>query len=164
MLNTQTIIRKECDMRYLQLILLLLSAVFTQKQIEGKSLGERFRDAKDSVVGYVSRRLAYLGGTTKEDRLARLAFYQQLLESVKKGKYLSKWQLYIKRWYVWIIDGRMPAKDPDGQISDIAFMPYVIKVEELMRGTELTQDEKEFLCRKAMKELERYRKEKGIRA
>ena len=111
----------------------------------------------------VSSWLVFWGGTTKEDQLKRLDYYLRLVESTKGGKYLNKWQLYKKRWYVWIIDGSMPIKNPDGRISDQKFNEYVVKVEELINDRPLTQDEKEFACYDAQQAIERYRREKSIR-
>ena len=153
-------------MRYLQLALLLLSTVVAQQQAQvkqGVTLRDRLSDAKDRAVRRVSSWLVFWGGTTKEDQLKRLDYYLRLRESTQNGKYLNKWQLYKKRWYVWIIDGSMPIKNPDGRISDQKFNEYVVKVEELIQGRSLTQDEKEFACYQAQQELVQYRREKGIR-
>jgi hypothetical protein len=153
-------------MRYLQLALLLLSTVVAEQQAqakEGVTLRDRLGDAKERVVRRVSSWLVFWGGTTKEDQLKRLDYYLRLRNSTTNGKYLKKWQLYKKRWYVWIIDGSMPIKNPDGRISDQKFNEYVIKVEELIQGRPLTQDEKEFVCYQVREEIERYRREKHIR-
>lgn len=153
-------------MRYLQLALLLLSTVVAQQQAqikEGAPLRERLSDAKDRAVRKVSSWLVFWSGTTREDQLRRLDYYQRLVESATNGKYLKSWKLYKKRWYVWIVDGSMPIKNPDGRISDAKFNEYVVKVEELIKNRPLTQDEKEFACYEAKQELEQYRREKGIR-
>lgn len=153
-------------MRYLQLALLLLSTVVAEQQAqakEGVTLRNRLSDAKERVVRRVSSWLVFWSGTTREDQLKRLDYYLRLRNSTTNGKYLNKWQLYKKRWYVWIIDGRMPVKNPDGQISDQKFNEYVVKVEELIQNRELTQDEKEFICFQVQQELESYRRAKGIK-
>ena len=74
------------------------------------TLRDRLSDAKERAVRRVSSWLVFWSGTTKEDQLKRLDYYLRLVESARSGKYLKKWKLYTKRWYVWIIDGSMPIK------------------------------------------------------
>jgi hypothetical protein len=153
-------------MRYLQLALLLLSTAALQRNTQAREnvpLHVRLNETKDQLVRKVSSWLVFWGGTTREDQLKRLEYYLRLIENTKNGRYLKSWKLYIKRWYVWIVEGQMPIKNPDGRISDAAFYNYVLKVEELILGRELTQEEKEQACLLAQQEIDRYRQEKGIR-
>jgi predicted RNA-binding protein len=153
-------------MRYLQLALLLLSTVVTEQQAQmkdGVTLRDRLGDAREKLVRKVSSWFVFWGGTTKEDQLKRLDYYLRLARNTQSRNYLNKWQLYKKRWYVWIIDGRMPIKNPDGRVSDEIFNEYIVKVEELIRNRDLTQDEKEFMCYQVQQENERYRRAKHIR-
>lgn len=160
-------------MQYLKLAALILaSSVISQSQA-AMSIKERFvynkdqaistvTDFKDKAVQKVSAWMSLLGGTTHEDQLKRLDYYLRLKNFIQTRRFLKKWDMYIKRWYVWIIDGRMPVKYPDGHISDQTFLNYVIAVEELMKGEPLTQLEREAACNKALEDVAQYRKAKGI--
>jgi hypothetical protein len=153
-------------MRYLQLALLLLSTAALQRHTQATEhapLHTRLNETKDQLVRKISSWFVFWGGTTRDDQLKRLEYYLLLVENAKTGRYLKSWKLYIKRWYVWIVDGHMPIKNPDGRISDAAFYNYVLKVEELMHGRGLTQEEKEQACFLAQQEIDCYRQEKGIR-
>ncbi len=154
------------NMQYLKLVALLLaSSLMHQSPANAQmTFKERFVHAKDQAVSKVSAWLVFWSGDSLEDQLKRLEYYTKLKEGKRSRRFLKNWDMYIKRWYVWIIDGKMPIKNPDGRITDQKFLDYVVSVEELIKGTPLTQEEKELACHLALEKLEEYRKAKGIQS
>ncbi|MEX0848879.1 MAG: hypothetical protein WD055_01485 [Candidatus Dependentiae bacterium] len=153
-------------MQYLKLALLVLTSSLLHGAAPEKNvtIKDRVVNVKDQAVSKVSALLVLWSGTSKEDKLKRLDYYQKLLEGLKDRRFLKNWQMYKKRWYAWIVDGKMPIKNPDGRISDEKFIQYAMVVHELIKGAPLTQDEREELCRQELEDIEQYRKAKGIRS
>jgi hypothetical protein len=160
-------LHKGYDMQYLKLALLVLSSSLLHGATTDKkdtTIKDRIVNVKDQAVSKVSALLVLWSGTSEEDQLKRLDYYQKLLDGLKDRRFLKNWQMHKKRWYAWIVDGKMPIKNPDGRISDEKFIEYAMAVHELIKGAPLTQDEREELCRKELKDIEEYRKAKGIRS
>ncbi len=151
-------------MQYLKLVALMLaSSLMHQAPAHAKmTLRERLVEAKDQAVSKVSAWMVFWSGTSREDQLKRLEYYTKLKDGLRDRRFLKNWDMYIKRWYVWIVDGKMPIKNPDGRITDQKFLDYVVVVEELVKGAPLTQEEIECVCKQALEEVEDYRKAKGI--
>lgn len=152
-------------MQYLKLATLLLatSVLHSAPEQTNMTLKERIVDVKDRTVSKLSAMLVLWSGASQEDQKKRLEYYTNLCENKKTRRVLKNWDMYIKRWYPWIVEGKMPIKNPDGRISDQKLLDYVVIVEELKKGEPLTQEEREEVCRRALEEVERYREAKGIR-